>query len=75
MTSWVLPAFWLEVNPLTDIWRSFRHLAHEHSLLETTVAILGTSLVLAILARGNARAGGAVCAAPSRPASGEPSVL
>jgi len=51
MTSWVLPAFWLEVNPLTDIWRSFRHLAHEHSLLETTVAILGTSLVLAILAR------------------------
>ena len=51
MSIGVLPAFWLEVNPLVEVWRSFRFIAHEQSLLEITLAILGTSLVLAILAR------------------------
>jgi small-conductance mechanosensitive channel/CRP-like cAMP-binding protein len=51
MNIWVLPAFWLETNPLTDIWGSFQFIAHRDNLLEITIGILGTAVVLAILAR------------------------
>jgi small-conductance mechanosensitive channel/CRP-like cAMP-binding protein len=49
MNTWVLPALWLEANPLTDIWRSFRLTAHSDDLLPITILILGTAAVLAIL--------------------------
>ncbi|MGD1102530.1 MAG: hypothetical protein ABSA59_10730 [Terriglobia bacterium] len=51
MNTWVFPAFWLEPNPLTDIWRSFQLTAHRDDLLQITIVILGTAAVLAILSR------------------------
>ena len=51
MNSWVLPAFWLEHNPLTDVWRSFQFTANHDELLKITIVILGTAMVLAVLSR------------------------
>lgn len=51
MNTWLLPAFLLEANPLTDIWRSFQRIAQHDDLLSITIAILGSSAVLSILAR------------------------
>ncbi len=48
MNTWVFPAFWLEPNPLTDIWRSFQLTAHHDDLLKITILILGTAVVLAV---------------------------
>ena len=51
MSTWVLAAFWLEANPLTEVWRSFQLIAQHDALLHITIAILGTAAVLAILVR------------------------
>lgn len=51
MHSWLFPAFWLALNPLIDIWRSFLAVAHHDDLLQITIAILGTAGVLAAFSR------------------------
>jgi len=55
MHTWVLPAFWLAPNPLLDIWKSFQAVAHHDELLQITIGIVGTSLVLAALWRQQRR--------------------
>ena len=49
MNFWFFPAFWLETNPLTDIWRAFRNIAHSDDLIPITILILGMVLVLTLL--------------------------
>lgn len=51
MNTWVFPAFWLQPNPLTEVWRSFQLTADHDDLLQITIAILGTAAVLAIVSR------------------------
>lgn len=51
MNTWDIPAFWLQANPLIDIWRSFQLIAHHDDLLAISIAILGTAVVLAVLSR------------------------
>jgi small-conductance mechanosensitive channel/CRP-like cAMP-binding protein len=49
MKTWVLPAFWLQANPLIDAWRSFQLIARRDDLLYLSIVILGTAIVLAVL--------------------------
>ena len=51
MNTWVFPAFWLELNPLIEIWRSFKLTAHSDDLFQVSIFILGTSMALAVLMR------------------------
>jgi small-conductance mechanosensitive channel/CRP-like cAMP-binding protein len=55
MNNWDFPAFWLQANPLTDIWRSFQQIAHHDELMQISIAILGTSMVLAVFSRPQRR--------------------
>lgn len=55
MNAWVLPAFWWEPNPLTEIWQSFRLVAHHDNLLQITIAILATAAVVRLLSRRQRR--------------------
>ena len=49
MSTWVSLALWLQLNPLMDIWRSFQLTAHHDDLLEVSIVIMGTAVVLALL--------------------------
>ena len=51
MNTWVFPAFWLQANPLTEIWRSLQITAQRDDLLPISIVILGTAVVLAVLSR------------------------
>jgi small-conductance mechanosensitive channel/CRP-like cAMP-binding protein len=51
MNTWVLAAYWLEANLLTDIWRSFQLIARHDEILQITVGVLGTAAALAALSR------------------------
>ena len=51
MDTWVFPALWLDLKPLTDIWRDLEHTAHGDDLIPLTIFIVGTALVLAAFSR------------------------
>jgi small-conductance mechanosensitive channel/CRP-like cAMP-binding protein len=49
MNTWVFPALWLGLKPLTDIWRNLKDIAHGDDLIPLTILIIGTAVVLAVL--------------------------
>lgn len=51
MHTGVWLVLWRGPKPLIDIWRSFEQVARHDELLKITLAIVGTSIVLAVLAR------------------------
>src|SRR5579863_7980455 len=55
MRTWFSRAFWLEPNPLTDIWRSFQLIANHDDLLKISIGILGTAALLALFWRRQRR--------------------
>ena len=52
MNTGVLLPIWPGTNPLVDVWRSFLQIAHHDELLKISLAIVITSALLAVLARG-----------------------
>ncbi|MFZ0959298.1 MAG: mechanosensitive ion channel family protein [Terriglobia bacterium] len=50
MNIWALLAFWLRASPLMDAWRIFQVAAQRDELLHLSILILGTAMVLAVLA-------------------------
>jgi len=51
MSTWVLSAIWLQWNVLAEVGHNLRLIATQDDLLPLTLIVLGTALVLAVLAR------------------------